>query len=1211
MKNKISKNVLLFGLTLVSTVVFGIIVSQSKATNFETDIIAFGKQFKLLETKLDNGLRYQVNKLKGGSLDDEWISDNHQNKSLNIHIYRNDSLKYWNTNQLPIIRFSDIHFPADGILHLQNGWYFAKIKKVDDYLICASFLIRQDFSYENKDFVNDYANGLNVPFKSYIDIGEELKYQVKDLNGKYLFSIVPEENQTLATFYQILIPALLLFSISLWLLILSLWLNRKKGRYKFIAILLLLGIRYLSIYFQWFQLSEEIEMFNPTLYASSSLTPHFFDYLVNIIFLIFTLSLIRSSLKKMKRGKSGKFLALLMIVLSFLFWPLFVSIVNGLIMHSQIPMIVNKLFTLNIYSVISIASLGVLFYAFLLYLIEVLKYAIRQEVKATWMALICFFLGCFYFYYEINHGNENLLSGLFPLILFGGLLYVVYLYEAIQKIGLALTLLFLFSAVLSSMFGNLNNAKELVQREVYANQLATEKSIVTEVEYAGLSEKIKSDNFLNKFIQNPSEIGASDFQENLERRFFNGFWERYDMQFKFFDKNRNPLIDKQLIDTSAFLKLNNLIDRSCAQSEINPNIYFVTDYKDQYSYIIRQEIGDVEGEQGFLFCTLKSKKIPEEIGFPRLLISSKANVMESLEDYSIAKYQDDQLLTKYGDFNYPSSKSIMSKTNQGNRVFFDFDEYNHLLLNKTEHDSVVLSYRKETWLDAITSFSYLFSFFGLLLLPLSFRLDSKNNTRKTMSLALKIQVVMISLVFLSLLAFGWGSGVFVSNQYNQYTNEVIREKLNSVQTEVKAKLGDFDQLKIDDNGDYMQYILQKFARVFFTDINLYDTDGYLLATSRPKVFNVGLISEQMNSKAFSNLKFGKKSEFVQLEQIGNLSYSSAYQPFYNNSGEQLAYINLQHFGKQSEFENQIEKFLVAIINVFILLLAISIILAIFISNWLTSPLRILQESFANVRFGKVNERIKYSKNDEIGALVADYNRKLEELEFAADQLAQSERESAWREMAKQVAHEIKNPLTPMKLGIQQLLRTLDPNDPNSKAKVEKVANSMIEQIDALTKIANEFSNFAKMPLRSESEINLPELIERVVEVFSSEENVSLKLNIIDKQLIILADKDQLIRVFNNLIKNAIQSIPSERKGLIQINVTRNSDSVEIEIIDNGIGIDKEKRKNIFVPYFTTKSTGTGLGLAMVKQIIENHNGQIGFESKVNVGTTFRINLPLK
>jgi len=480
-----------------------------------------------------------------------------------------------------------------------------------------------------------------------------------------------------------------------------------------------------------------------------------------------------------------------------------------------------------------------------------------------------------------------------------------------------------------------------------------------------------------------------------------------------------------------------------------------------------------------------------------------------------------------------------------------------------------------------------------------------------MSLALKIQVVMISLVFLSLLAFGWGSGVFVSNQYNQYTNEVIREKLNSVQTEVKAKLGDFDQLKIDDNGDYMQYILQKFARVFFTDINLYDTDGYLLATSRPKVFNVGLISEQMNSKAFSNLKFGKKSEFVQLEQIGNLSYSSAYQPFYNNSGEQLAYINLQHFGKQSEFENQIEKFLVAIINVFILLLAISIILAIFISNWLTSPLRILQESFANVRFGKVNERIKYSKNDEIGALVADYNRKLEELEFAADQLAQSERESAWREMAKQVAHEIKNPLTPMKLGIQQLLRTLDPNDPNSKAKVEKVANSMIEQIDALTKIANEFSNFAKMPLRSESEINLPELIERVVEVFSSEENVSLKLNIIDKQLIILADKDQLIRVFNNLIKNAIQSIPSERKGLIQINVTRNSDSVEIEIIDNGIGIDKEKRKNIFVPYFTTKSTGTGLGLAMVKQIIENHNGQIGFESKVNVGTTFRINLPLK
>ena len=281
----------------------------------------------------------------------------------------------------------------------------------------------------------------------------------------------------------------------------------------------------------------------------------------------------------------------------------------------------------------------------------------------------------------------------------------------------------------------------------------------------------------------------------------------------------------------------------------------------------------------------------------------------------------------------------------------------------------------------------------------------------------------------------------------------------------------------------MQGILQKFARVFFTDINMYDKDGYLLATSRPKVFNIGLLSEQMNPTAYKHIELLKQSEFVHHESIGELNFSSAYKPFYNSKGELTAYINLQHFGQQREFENQIQKFLVAIINVFILLLAISIILAIFISNWLTSPLRILQESFASVKFGKHNEQISYDREDEIGSLVKDYNQKLEELEFAAQQLARSERELAWREMAKQVAHEIKNPLTPMKLSVQQLLRVYDPEDPKSGDKLKKVANSIVEQIDALTKIANEFSTFAKMPNPSEERVELMSLITGVKEVF--------------------------------------------------------------------------------------------------------------------------------
>ena len=270
----------------------------------------------------------------------------------------------------------------------------------------------------------------------------------------------------------------------------------------------------------------------------------------------------------------------------------------------------------------------------------------------------------------------------------------------------------------------------------------------------------------------------------------------------------------------------------------------------------------------------------------------------------------------------------------------------------------------------------------------------------------------------------------------------------------------------------------------------------------------------------------------------------------------------------------------------------------------------LQENFSNVEFGKQNQQILYDKEDEIGSLVKDYNRKLEELEFTAQQLAKSEREMAWREMAKQVAHEIKNPLTPMKLSVQQLLRTFDPNDPKSEEKLKKVANSIVEQIDALTKIANEFSNFAKMPNPSEEKVDLVALANGVVEVFTTSDSIEINLEANKEQIFLLADKDQFVRVFNNLIKNAIQAIPQGEKGLIKISLEAKSGEVKVAVSDNGIGIEESKQGKIFVPYFTTKSTGTGLGLAMVKQIIENHKGSIDFESEVGRGTTFTFVLPI-
>jgi len=292
-----------------------------------------------------------------------------------------------------------------------------------------------------------------------------------------------------------------------------------------------------------------------------------------------------------------------------------------------------------------------------------------------------------------------------------------------------------------------------------------------------------------------------------------------------------------------------------------------------------------------------------------------------------------------------------------------------------------------------------------------------------------------------------------------------------------------------------------------------------------------------------------------------------------------------------------------------LLLAASIVIAIFVSGWLTAPLRLLQESFAKVDLGQRNEQIEYDKDDEIGALVKEYNQKIDELAIKAQQLAQSERESAWREMAKQVAHEIKNPLTPMKLGLQHFERMYTPEDPMPKEKLQKVVQSLVEQIDGLTRIANEFSNFAKMPNPDVQEVELLTLIDGVVELFDQDDSNKVVLHKGQEKIHVVADKDMLVRIFNNLIKNALQAVQEKTDGLVEIYTHEGENTIEIEVRDNGKGISLDEQQNIFIPYFTTKSAGTGLGLAMVKQMVELHHGTIHFESKEGKGTSFFVDFP--
>jgi nitrogen fixation/metabolism regulation signal transduction histidine kinase len=260
-------------------------------------------------------------------------------------------------------------------------------------------------------------------------------------------------------------------------------------------------------------------------------------------------------------------------------------------------------------------------------------------------------------------------------------------------------------------------------------------------------------------------------------------------------------------------------------------------------------------------------------------------------------------------------------------------------------------------------------------------------------------------------------------------------------------------------------------------------------------------------------------------------------------------------------------------------------------------------------YGKKNEPISWDRDDEIGALVKEYNKMISALEVSAQKLAQSERESAWREMAKQVAHEIKNPLTPLKLGLQLLDKSWKDKDPKFDQKFEKFSKSFVEQIESLSSIASEFSAFAKMPETRLEHLNLFDILSQAVTIFKEMDNIRILYSVPEDPFIINADRDQLLRCFNNLLKNAIEAIPSDRLGIIEINYLVTSKNILLTIKDNGEGIPENLREKIFEPNFTTKSSGTGLGLAFVKNSIENAGGKVWFETVVGGGTTFYFSLP--
>lgn len=402
--------------------------------------------------------------------------------------------------------------------------------------------------------------------------------------------------------------------------------------------------------------------------------------------------------------------------------------------------------------------------------------------------------------------------------------------------------------------------------------------------------------------------------------------------------------------------------------------------------------------------------------------------------------------------------------------------------------------------------------------------------------------------------------------------------------------------------------IHEIATIHNTEISIHDLNGELLISSKG-TFSIDSVSNIIPKLILTTMMTTPAKRFVDIRTVDDNRNRTAYSILKNNQFKPLGMTKILYEERTEFYDSEIRTFINKFSQVYVIMLIMSIAVSYLLSNYITQSLKNLSIKITSTKLGSKNEKIaNTSTSKEISSLINAYNSMVDKLEESYEMLAQTEREQAWREMARQVAHEIKNPLTPMRLTIQNFERRFDPNNPNNKEKLKEYSQVLIQQIDTMSAVASAFSSFASMPAQQDETIDVVNTVRLSLNIFNES---YITFSSTEDELISKIDRTQLIRIITNLVKNAIQAIPADNENpSIEVKLSRVADFVVIDVHDNGAGVTIEDKKRIFEPKFTTKSSGMGLGLGIIKNIVENYNGTITFESNQDFGTTFTVKLPI-
>ena len=1131
----------------------------------------------------------KIEELQQISIDTATFALSPQRDDVMLYVY-DSSLVYWSSNAFAVEEVYDSAAFENGICKTKNAWLLSEVRTEGSRHYVLLSLLRYDYPYRNKYlrhvWQSDYrlSDGVRLTFT-------EGEYAITDKDHRFLFSLLFPEKMMVPNGYALMVAILLLISALYCCFFVRLFftpetLNGQKKITTFLGqqlsiVLVLLGYLELFHIVKYIGDLQYAPLFTPNYYTRSVASASLGNWFVYAVLILITIFFVTEGIKrnfpilikpKVLRNSVSIVLCLFAFVVS---WQLTYWIVE----HTENVIHFNNLPGFGVHNYAGFFILGCVHTAFFL--------------------VVYWLIGNMFLPSEEETASRNKTFYLWVFFL-------------------------VFVSIESTVLINtVNRQREHEMRLMLGEKLTTRRDPLCEYRLNQLAEQIEQDTVITALINSgqPDEQSLTDY---IRDAYFREDFPQYNQTFIVCTAEDEMILLPSNRKVNCFEYFSQF--KQSAEKTEYSGIYYVRLKNGSDKYLLEvplnicpQVFGNTpeseacECSEKVLFVELETKFGGlQTVTVPLLYDNRKDYYSQHTPYYTYARYHAGQLMMRYGNYPYPLQLPKSATFDDEAYKFITKNKYDHLVIRMPEGGLLVIGLPVPPMLNSVLAASLLLCFFSiqlictLLLVIFPMEIKLLHHTLRTRFHASILCILFVSFGIIA--AWVIRNMIIMSNNDNR---TIIAEKSHILGDIFQDYITTHDDLTGIRTADpQLSALCVNNSRTFFTDINIYDVSGLLIATSRRQLFDDYLISRRIDRDAIQELQNNGKSFFMHNETIGRQSYLSAYTPLYGSSGDVVAYLNLPYFARQDEINQNLMWFIIGFVSIYFIVFVAAMFIVTLLLGYIVRPLNLIKDKMRVFRLRDKNEKIDWNTSDEVGELVKEYNRMVDELERNVERVARLERENTWKDVSRQMAHEIKNPLTPMKLSIQLLEKSWNDNSADFDNRLHRTVQTLVGQIDSLSMLSDSLSAFTKMSQQKLETIDIAKLIAETIDLHRNNTNVEFVFDAAttEQSFYAVVDQNQMRQVLINLYKNAIQAMETSTIKQIVTKLLVVADHIQIEITDSGCGMTPEVLSRIFDPYFTTKTKGSGLGLSIVKNIIESFGGKIEATSQEGVSTSFIITL---